>query len=86
MWFFAIFLPPVFLVMRKRPVAAICNFLLLLAGLFLIPVFGLGLILIFIAIIQSAMEYRKKEIDGFVNKQADATARAMAQQMKSQKD
>lgn len=84
MWFFAIFLPPLYLLMRGRILAAICNFLLIATGTVLIPFFGIGFILILIAIIQSGMDYKKNETEKFVTKQAEANAKAMAKHIRNQ--
>ena len=84
MWFFVIFLPFAYLFIKGRIAAAIINFFLCAVGLVLIPFFGIGLILIFIAIMQSAMDYKKRETDKVINKQAEANAKAMARHMKAQ--
>lgn len=81
MWFFAIFLPPVYLFMRGRIVAGIINSIICIAGLLLIPVFGIGFILLFCAFLQSVITYSKTERTKVINQQAEAIASKMADKL-----
>lgn len=78
MWFFAIFLPPVYLFMKGRIIAAIINSIVCIAGLVTIPIFGIGFILLFCAFLQSIITNGKSERTKVINQQAEAIASKMA--------
>jgi hypothetical protein len=84
MWFFAIFLPPVYLFMKGRVIAGIINFFILAVGIVTTPVFGIGFFFIFCAIVQSLMTYKKTETTKVINQQAEAIASKMAEKLKSE--
>ena len=77
MWFFAIFLPPVYLFMKGRVFAGIINLMICFVGLATIPFFGIGFLFLIIAVMQSAMTYSRTERTKFINQQAEAIASKM---------
>jgi len=77
MWFFAIFMPPVYLFMKGRVFAGIVNLIICFVGLATIPFFGIGILFLIIAVMQSAMTYSKTERTKFINQQAEAIASKM---------
>lgn len=83
MWFFAIFLPPVYLFMRGRIIAGIINSIVCLIGFATIPVFGIGFFFLFCAAVQSILTYSKTERTKVINQQAEAIAAKMAEKMQN---
>lgn len=81
MWFFAIFMPPVYLFMRGRIIAGIINLIVLGAGLVTIPIFGIGFILVFCVFLQSILTYARSERTKAINQQAEAIASKMAEKI-----
>ncbi len=79
MWFFAIFLPPVYLFMQGRVFAGIVNSILCLVGFATIPLMGVGFFFLFCATLQSLMTYRKVEQSKIINQQAEAIASKMVE-------
>jgi hypothetical protein len=83
MWFFAIFLPPVYLFMKGRVIAGIINSILCIVGLLTIPIMGIGFFFLFCALVQSLLTYSKTERTKAINQQAEAIASKMAEKMQT---
>lgn len=76
MWFFVMFLSPVYFAKRGRWGAFTANAILYLIAIVTL-IFGIGVVFWVLAVMHAAWDYRKELQTAFVNEQAAAMAKAM---------
>lgn len=78
MWFWILFCPPVYFILKGKIVACVISAILMLGATVFLFVFPpLGLIIGFCAVGWAAADYRKREQTKFIKEQAAEIAKAM---------